>query len=108
MRGDDTYIVDHARDVASENLGASNIDRVTDFLTGVDGFVLDDLVFGSLGASVEAGELLMGAGLTAAADGDDFLIYNTRNGRLFLRRGRRRRGCLRAVRRAERGSGHQP
>ena len=45
--------------------------------------MLDDLLFGSLGPTVDASELLIGVGLTAAADADDFLIYNSTTGALF-------------------------
>jgi len=63
--------------------GTGNVDRITDFVSGLDLILLDDLIFGALGPAVESGELRMGAGFTSAADGDDFLIFNTSNGNLY-------------------------
>lgn len=64
-------------------LGVGNIDIITDFVSGLDTLVLDDLIFTSLGATVEVGELRMGDGVSTAADADDFLIFNTTSGALF-------------------------
>ena len=62
---------------------ASNIDTLTDFAPGSDKLALDDLIYISLGANVDATELRSGAGLSTAADANDFLIYNSTTGALY-------------------------
>ncbi|CAN5406471.1 hypothetical protein BH10PSE7_BH10PSE7_34100 [soil metagenome] len=61
-------------------LGAGNVDMVVGFSVPDDTFWLDDAIFGALGATVEADELVIGP---AAADANDFLIYNSVTGALF-------------------------
>jgi Ca2+-binding RTX toxin-like protein len=62
--------------------GASNLDTLTDFQTGVDTIVLSEAVFAQLagldiGASPSAENLVIG---TAALDANDYLIYNSSTG----------------------------
>ncbi|MEF8698635.1 MAG: cadherin domain-containing protein [Candidatus Accumulibacter sp. UW20] len=65
--------------------GAGNVDTIADFLSGLDKLVLDSAVFSAFGSPgpLDPSMLLMGAGLTTAADANDYLIYNTSNGRLY-------------------------
>jgi Ca2+-binding RTX toxin-like protein len=62
---------------------ATNVDRVTDFVSGSEKIELYSAIFGSItngGAGVQAGEFRLG---TAAADSNDYLIYNQATGELF-------------------------
>ncbi len=59
---------------------AANADRITDFTHGVDKMSLSKPVFAAIGLTLEATELRLGA---AAADTNDFLIYNGATGQLF-------------------------
>ncbi len=74
--GNDTFVID------SKLL--SDVDTITDFSAG-DKIQLDSSVFSSLQAAtgVTASMFRAGAGFTSAADGDDYLIYNTINGKLY-------------------------
>jgi serralysin len=65
-------------------LGANNIDTITDF-AGTDIVVLDKTIFTAFQASATVSEnhLHIAAGATAAADEDDYLIYNTTTGDLY-------------------------
>ena len=47
---------------------------------GTDKLGLDDAIFTAIGASLDAGEFVIGA---AALDADDRIIYNQANGQLF-------------------------
>ncbi|MGL4490156.1 MAG: M10 family metallopeptidase C-terminal domain-containing protein [Rhizobiaceae bacterium] len=58
----------------------TNVDTVSDFAHGVDDFNLAKSIFASIGAALDASELRLGA---AAADANDYLIYNSANGQLF-------------------------
>lgn len=60
-------------------LGSGNVDTVSDFAAG-DRLGLSSGVFSGVGASLEAGEFVVGA---AAADADDRLVYNQAAGQLF-------------------------
>ncbi|MGL4490154.1 MAG: beta strand repeat-containing protein [Rhizobiaceae bacterium] len=65
----------------SSALNAStNVDRIADFASGVDDFNLAKAIFASIGATLDATELRLGI---AAADANDYLIYNSTNGQLF-------------------------
>lgn len=65
----------------SAGLSAStNVDRITDFVHGLDDLVLTKSIFASIGAALDLSELRLG---TAALDANDFLIYNRSNGQLF-------------------------
>jgi hypothetical protein len=70
-------------------LGATNIDTITDFTTTQsDVLQLDDAIFRALAGltAVTADKFCSGAGITAAADPNDFLIYNTTTGALYYDR----------------------
>ena len=59
---------------------SANCDMITDFAPGEgDQLVLHGAIFKSLGTTVTAGNLHLG---TAAADGDDYLVYNATSGAL--------------------------
>jgi len=76
--GADRFVFDSAP-------GASNLDMITDLVSGTDVIELDMAVFQgfSLPGTPDAGLFLSGVGLTAAGDSDDRLIYNTSNGALY-------------------------
>jgi Ca2+-binding RTX toxin-like protein len=59
------------------------VDTITDFLSGMDSIVLDGTVFTGFGGALTADMFVSGAGLSAAADANDHLIYNTGNGGLY-------------------------
>lgn len=59
---------------------ATNVDRIADFVHGVDDLVLSKAIFARIGAALDASEFRLG---TAAADANDYLIYNRTNGQLF-------------------------
>ncbi|MBL8338182.1 MAG: hypothetical protein JNM97_15545, partial [Rhodoferax sp.] len=71
--------------VFNSNPGATNVDLVQDFSVADDTVWLENAVFtvlvstGTLGA----GLLRAGAGITTAADGNDFILYNSSTGALF-------------------------
>lgn len=70
-------------------LGNGNIDSILDFsVADADRLVLSKAVFSAfaLSTSVGAGNLRSGSGLTTAADGDDYLIYNSTTGHLYYDR----------------------
>lgn len=67
-------------------LAQTGIDVITDFAPGIDQIVLRNDVytaFGLANALVPASMLLAGAGVTAAVDADDFLLFNTTDGALY-------------------------
>jgi Ca2+-binding RTX toxin-like protein len=70
-------------------LGASNVDRIKDFVTGTDKIVLSAKIFSmftgsSAGTAITAGNLVVGAGTTAkAADSNDYLTYDTGTDMLY-------------------------
>jgi len=72
--------------VFDTRLGSSNLDTVTDFIKGTDKIVLDDDIFAKLGTGTLAGKALLAANYkigAAAADSNDYLIYNPSTDRLF-------------------------
>jgi Ca2+-binding RTX toxin-like protein len=72
--GADRFVFDTA-------LGATNVDTIMDFETGVDALVLDDVIFTALGiAGVTDSMLAEGA---QALDAQTRLIYNSTMGALF-------------------------
>jgi Ca2+-binding RTX toxin-like protein len=95
--GDDTLHGGLGRDELKGGAGAdqfvfdtalhrvSNLDRVTDFVSGTDSLVLDKSVFTafSVVGAISAEAFRSGAGANAAQDADDRLIYNTSNGVLL-------------------------
>jgi Ca2+-binding RTX toxin-like protein len=64
----------------STALGAGNIDTILDMTSGTDKIGLDDAIFTAIGATLDAGEFVVGA---AAGDADDRIIYNQTTGQLF-------------------------
>ena len=97
--GDDTLAGNGSNDSLTGGTGAdkfyfdtalnatTNVDVITDFTVANDKIQLDDDIFTSLpsaiSVTVAAGQFISGAGLTAARDADDFLIYNTSTGDLY-------------------------
>jgi hypothetical protein len=67
--------------------GTTNVDLVADFQLSLDRINLDDDVFTAFNAgtsnSVAPGQFYKGAGITAAHDASDRLIYNTTTGDLY-------------------------
>jgi serralysin len=62
-------------------LGAGNVDRMADFQSGTDHASLDHSVFGSLAQGVLGADNFHQG--TAAADANDFIIYDSTSGALF-------------------------
>lgn len=63
--------------------GVAGVDTVSDFSQTVDKLQLDSGVFTSLSEPLQAGQFHSGAGVTTAADSDDYLIFDTSNGNLY-------------------------
>jgi hypothetical protein len=97
MGGDDTLIGGTGNDTLTGGAGAdsfvfnaklnvrSNVDTLTDFVSGADTLVFDKSVFRALktiGAIAE-NDFDAGAGVNAAHDADDRLIYDTSTGKLY-------------------------
>jgi Ca2+-binding RTX toxin-like protein len=63
----------------------SNIDKITDFVVSDDSIQLDNAVFTSLGGEgvLLASKFRSGTGITTAADSNDYLIYNSTDGKLY-------------------------
>ena len=59
---------------------ANNVDTIADFAHASDRIMLLTSIFSAIGATLDASELALGA---AAADANDYLIYNNANGQLF-------------------------
>lgn len=101
--GEDTLLGGDGKDTLSGNEGLDTVtggagadqfliydalpdwrDEITDFVSGTDEIALFlDSGFIVIGTTVDASELRLG---DAAQDGDDFLIYNAANGRLYFDR----------------------
>jgi Ca2+-binding RTX toxin-like protein len=98
--GDDTLVGGAGNDVLTGGngadrfvfetiLGTSNIDTITDFVTGTDRIVLSAKILGKFIGSVAsgaiaAGTLVVGAGDAArATDTNDYLIYDTATDLLY-------------------------
>ncbi|CAN4268013.1 COG2931 RTX toxins and related Ca2+-binding proteins [Methylophilaceae bacterium] len=96
--GNDTYTVDNVGDVVVEGSqegtdtfntalnATSNIDTITDFVSGTDKIELENLIMTGLGLTT--GQLTIdqfrsGAGVSAAGDSSDRVIYNNTTGELF-------------------------
>jgi Ca2+-binding RTX toxin-like protein len=70
--------------VFDSRISAANLDTIGDFHADEDLIRLDRSVFTSLShGSLDPGQFLSGAGVTASADADDFLIYDTATGSLY-------------------------
>jgi Ca2+-binding RTX toxin-like protein len=63
----------------------TNRDKITDFVVADDTIQLENAVFTALTATgtLAAGRLRAGAGITTAADANDYLIYNSSTGALY-------------------------
>jgi len=95
--GNDTLIGGLGNDTLSGGAGAdlfrfdtrphasSNVDRITDFNVRDDTVQLENSVFAALTklGILAAGSLRAGAGVTRAADANDYLIYNKSTGALY-------------------------
>ncbi len=68
------------RFVFSTALGAGNVDTIADFVHLTDDIQLATVIFATIGATLDATELRFGS---AAADANDFIIYNGATGQLF-------------------------
>lgn len=83
--GNDTLTGGHAADqfmFGTALNAASNVDRITDFTSGVDKLVLDDAIFSALAqGTVPAASLVSGIN-PVALDANDFLLYDTATGQL--------------------------
>lgn len=97
LDGNDTLIGGKGRDTLTGGAGAdtfvfdtkpnaaSNLDTITDFVSGTDKLALDHAVFtgfATIGA-ISADSFWSGAGVNTAHDADDRLIYNTSTGVLW-------------------------
>ena len=79
--GRDTLTGGAGRDTFNFNfVGTANADLIVDFLPGADRIALTSAAFAGLHGSMDAQEFRRG---TAAADGDDRIIYDQATGRLF-------------------------
>ncbi|HEY5712949.1 MAG TPA: pre-peptidase C-terminal domain-containing protein [Allosphingosinicella sp.] len=81
----DTLIGESGADIFAftTTLGATNVDTITDFVSGADRIALDDAVFvgiGGLGA-LNANAFVNG---TTAQDADDRILYDAATGNLFF------------------------
>ncbi len=63
----------------------TNLDRITDFVVADDTILLENSIFTALTTTgtLAAGMFRSGAGVTSAADANDYLIYNSTSGALF-------------------------
>ena len=74
--GADRFVFDTA-------IGSSNVDKVMDFNHAEgDVIALSSAIFAGLGATVDANEIRVGAGATAAQTATQHLIYNTTTGKI--------------------------
>jgi Ca2+-binding RTX toxin-like protein len=75
--GNDVFVFNSA-------LGAANVDTIADFATG-DRLQLDRTIFTTLsaGATLTAGEFLSGAGVNAATNASQRVLFNTTTGALL-------------------------
>ncbi|HMO47622.1 MAG TPA: calcium-binding protein [Rubrivivax sp.] len=95
--GNDTLVGGNGNDSLSGGTGldvfrfntalsaTSNVDRIVDFIVADDTIQLDNAVFSSLTTtgSLGPGQLRAGAGVTRAADANDFVLYNASTGALY-------------------------
>lgn len=72
----------HDTFVFTTTLGASNVDRINDYSVTDDTIKLDDAIFQTLGGTGQLDATMLVIG-TAAADGDDHIIYNSATGALY-------------------------
>ncbi|WP_207062718.1 calcium-binding protein, partial [Motiliproteus sp. SC1-56] len=77
--GNDTFRFDQALDAAT------NLDMLTDFTVGSDKIQLENSIFTALTSTggLAADLFVSGAGVTEAADANDYLIYDSTSGALY-------------------------
>ena len=61
-------------------LSATNVDTILDFEHKVDDIALSQAIFTAIGTTLSKGEFFIGS---KAHDGNDHIIYNAKNGKLF-------------------------
>jgi serralysin len=78
--GSDVFVFDSAP-------GATNVDRISDFVSAADKLQFDNSVFSAIGAAgtfaAGDGRFWAAAGATAGHDANDRLVYNTSTGSLY-------------------------
>lgn len=74
--------VDYFRFVIAPS--ATEVDTITDFVSGTDKIQLEDTVFKSIGATLDPGELVVRASGHAANAAAQRLIYDASNGQLWI------------------------
>jgi serralysin len=67
----------------STALGKTNVDVVTDFTHDVDLIQLENAIFKGIGSGLSASEFYARAGITAAHDSSDRIVYDTSSGKLY-------------------------
>jgi Ca2+-binding RTX toxin-like protein len=89
MGGNDTLVGGTGADsfVFAAAPASTNVDLITDFVSGTDKAAFDNAVFNALGAdgNFAAGDarFFAGAGATSGHDASDRIVYNTTTGQLF-------------------------
>jgi Ca2+-binding RTX toxin-like protein len=80
-------------------MNLSSLDTITDFVVVDDTIQLENAFFTSLvnTGTLAATSFRSGAGFTAAADADDFIIYNSSTGGLYYDAGGNTAGSATAV-----------
>jgi Ca2+-binding RTX toxin-like protein len=66
--------------------GTSNLDTITDFVSGTDKMMLSVKIFEAIGTkagAVTSAQFVKGAGLTSGQDLTDRLVFNTSNSTLY-------------------------
>jgi serralysin len=86
--GNDVLTGDKGKDIfqlANALSTSNNIDRITDFVSADDTIQLENKVFTALNkAGVLAADMFRsGAGISTAADANDYLLYNSTDGKLY-------------------------
>jgi Ca2+-binding RTX toxin-like protein len=74
--GSDTFVFD-------KTLNTANLDVITDFNTTDDTINLDDAIFSRLATGILSRNNFVAGSGVVALDNDDFLIYDTANGKLY-------------------------
>ena len=82
--GNDTLTGSSGSDIF-QFVTAGGFDTITDFNTKDDTLQLENSIFTSLGAEgiLASAKLKAGSGITAAADSNDYLLYNSTDGKLY-------------------------
>jgi serralysin len=66
--------------------GTTNLDTITDFVSGTDKLILSVKIFKALGTkagAITSAQFVQGAGLTTGQDATDRLVFNTANSTLY-------------------------